>query len=205
MTRYITLADYVWLAEPVTGLLATVLSKAGRLDLADSALHAPAAGFETTSLPGPVRQGSSAGQQCLHVGSRGTIPCPTATFRAPRQRGECAYATTRTGVLGSVVPGASLVDLVNLCGPSIDAAQLPERRRELPSGWSLTGREVHRIDPGHIGNLPAMAEPAATSGVNPAGVSGVKRFSKIVVLDVANQLFDLAFSCDPEHSPGLRV
>ena len=45
MTRYITLAEYVWLAEQVTGLPARVLSKAGRLDLADSALHAPAAGF----------------------------------------------------------------------------------------------------------------------------------------------------------------
>lgn len=45
MTRYITLAEYVWLAEQVTGLPAPVLSKAGRLDLADSALHAPAAGF----------------------------------------------------------------------------------------------------------------------------------------------------------------
>ena len=44
-TRYITLAEYVWLAEQVTGLPAPVLSKAGRLDLADSVLHVPAAGF----------------------------------------------------------------------------------------------------------------------------------------------------------------
>jgi death on curing protein len=45
VTRYITLAEYVWLAEQVTGLPAPILSKAARLDLADSALHAPAAGF----------------------------------------------------------------------------------------------------------------------------------------------------------------
>jgi death-on-curing protein len=44
--RYLSLAEYVWLAEQVTGVEAAVLSKASRLDLADSALHAPAAGFE---------------------------------------------------------------------------------------------------------------------------------------------------------------
>jgi death-on-curing protein len=46
VTRYLSLAEYVWLAEQVTGVEAAVLSKASRLDLADSALHAPAAGFE---------------------------------------------------------------------------------------------------------------------------------------------------------------
>lgn len=45
MTRYITLAEYLWLAEQVTGLEAVVLLKASRIDLADSALHAPGAGF----------------------------------------------------------------------------------------------------------------------------------------------------------------
>jgi death-on-curing protein len=43
--RYITLAEYLWLAEQVTGVDATVLAKASRSDLADSALHAPQAGF----------------------------------------------------------------------------------------------------------------------------------------------------------------
>jgi len=43
--RYLSLAEYVWLAEQVTGVEAAVLAKASRLDLADSALHAPAAGF----------------------------------------------------------------------------------------------------------------------------------------------------------------
>ena len=45
MTRYLTLAEYLWLAEQVTGIEAAVLVKASRIDLADSALHAPAAGF----------------------------------------------------------------------------------------------------------------------------------------------------------------
>lgn len=45
MTRYITLAEYLWLAEQVTGIDAAVLSKAGRIDLADSALNAPLASF----------------------------------------------------------------------------------------------------------------------------------------------------------------
>lgn len=45
MTRYLALAEYLQLAEPVTGKEATVLAKTARLDLADSALHAPSAGF----------------------------------------------------------------------------------------------------------------------------------------------------------------
>jgi len=45
VTRYLTLAEYFWLAEQVTGTEATVLVKASRVELADSALHAPAAGF----------------------------------------------------------------------------------------------------------------------------------------------------------------
>ena len=44
MTRYITLGEYVWLAEQVTGVPASTLTKASRIELADSALHAPAAG-----------------------------------------------------------------------------------------------------------------------------------------------------------------
>src|SRR6185312_14121526 len=45
MTRYISLAEYLWLAEQVTGLDANTLAKASRVELADSDLHAPQAGF----------------------------------------------------------------------------------------------------------------------------------------------------------------
>ena len=45
MTRYISLGEYFWLAEQVTGIEAIVLTKASRSDLADSALNAPAASF----------------------------------------------------------------------------------------------------------------------------------------------------------------
>ena len=45
MTRYLDLAEYLWLSEQVTGVSAEVLAKSGRIDLADSALHAPMAGF----------------------------------------------------------------------------------------------------------------------------------------------------------------
>jgi death-on-curing protein len=45
VTRYVDLAEYLWLAEQVTGVDAAVVAKASRVELADSALHAPAAGF----------------------------------------------------------------------------------------------------------------------------------------------------------------
>lgn len=45
MIRYLTLGEYFWLAEQVTGTDAGVLAKVSRSDLADSALHAPVAAF----------------------------------------------------------------------------------------------------------------------------------------------------------------
>lgn len=45
MTRYITLPEFYWLAEQVTGLDTESLARTGRVDLADSALHAPQASF----------------------------------------------------------------------------------------------------------------------------------------------------------------
>ena len=44
MTRYLRLGEFWYLAEHVTGIDARTLMKASRVDLADSALHAPAAG-----------------------------------------------------------------------------------------------------------------------------------------------------------------
>jgi len=46
VTRYISLAEFWFLSELVTGLDATTLINASRVDLADSALHAPQAGFD---------------------------------------------------------------------------------------------------------------------------------------------------------------
>jgi death-on-curing protein len=45
VTRWITLPECFWLAEQVTGVDAATLARASRSDLAESALHAPAAGF----------------------------------------------------------------------------------------------------------------------------------------------------------------
>jgi death-on-curing protein len=43
--EYLDLADYVGIAAAVTGLNEGLITKVAELDLADSALHAPAAGF----------------------------------------------------------------------------------------------------------------------------------------------------------------
>jgi death-on-curing protein len=45
VTRYLDLAEFFWLAEQVTGLDTTILVKASPVELADSALHAPQAGY----------------------------------------------------------------------------------------------------------------------------------------------------------------
>jgi death on curing protein len=45
LTRFISLPEFFWLAEQVTGIEAQVLANTGSINLADSALHAPQAGF----------------------------------------------------------------------------------------------------------------------------------------------------------------
>ena len=48
--EYLDLVDYLAIAAEVTGLSVETLIRAARLDLADSALHAPAAGFGDTEF-----------------------------------------------------------------------------------------------------------------------------------------------------------
>ncbi len=48
--RYLTLEETLVIAEEVTGISAEVLAKASRIDLLDSALHAPQAGFGDQDL-----------------------------------------------------------------------------------------------------------------------------------------------------------
>ncbi|MFI5045457.1 MAG: hypothetical protein ACHQIG_00215 [Acidimicrobiia bacterium] len=48
--EYLDLADYVAIATDVTGLDPATVMKIANLDLADSALHAPAAGFGGTEF-----------------------------------------------------------------------------------------------------------------------------------------------------------
>jgi death-on-curing protein len=45
VTRFISLPEFFWLAEQVTGIEAEVLKNTGSINLADSALHAPQATF----------------------------------------------------------------------------------------------------------------------------------------------------------------
>ena len=81
MTRYLSLAEFLWLAEQVTGLDTTTLTKASRIDLADSALHAhrQASAIKTSIPTRTTKQPSS------RADLRGTIRSPTAT-NAPRGR-----------------------------------------------------------------------------------------------------------------------
>ena len=48
--RYIELLDYLAIAAEITGLDTTTLTRVAKIDLAESALHAPAAGFGETEF-----------------------------------------------------------------------------------------------------------------------------------------------------------
>jgi death-on-curing protein len=55
--EYVELVDYLAIAVEVTGLSVETITRVAKLDLADSALHAPAAGFgETEFYPGFVEK-----------------------------------------------------------------------------------------------------------------------------------------------------
>jgi death-on-curing protein len=48
--RYVELADYLAIAAEITGLDTHILTRVTKVDLAESALHAPAAGFGETEF-----------------------------------------------------------------------------------------------------------------------------------------------------------
>lgn len=97
MTRYIGLAEYVWLAEQVTGVEVTVLAKASRIDLADSACtrrppHSATMISTQTSTTRPL---------CSAAASPGTTPCPTATSARRGRRWCCSSISTTICGTGS--------------------------------------------------------------------------------------------------------
>jgi hypothetical protein len=90
VTRYLSLAEFWFLAEQVTGINAATLIKASRVDLADSALHAPQAGFGDTDFIPTY----STRPQCLPVGSLGTIRSRTGTSEPRGRISHCSSIST---------------------------------------------------------------------------------------------------------------
>jgi hypothetical protein len=77
--RYIELVDYLAIAAEITGLDTTTLTRVAKIDLAESALHAPAAGLvRRSSIPTSSRRRRFS--PCIW---RRTIHCPTATSALP--------------------------------------------------------------------------------------------------------------------------
>ncbi|MDZ7733159.1 MAG: hypothetical protein U5R31_08595 [Acidimicrobiia bacterium] len=97
MTRYLDLAEYLWLAERVTGVEATVSAKASRIDLADRSApaHRPRASATRTSTPIPTTR-----PRCCAAGWRGTTRCPTATSSAAWASLVRCYVGSRRRVVG---------------------------------------------------------------------------------------------------------
>jgi death-on-curing protein len=75
VTRYLSLAELWFLSELVTGIDTETLIKASRVDLADSALHAPQAGFDDTDFYPDVYDKAAV----LACRIAGIIRSPTAT------------------------------------------------------------------------------------------------------------------------------
>jgi Fic/DOC family len=108
LTRYLALAEYFWLAEQVTGVEAAVLVTASRVELADSALHAPAAGFgDQDFYPDLVDKAAVltcrlAWNHPLPDGNKRAArwPARSGAWRAARRRARCT-----TAAVPDVLPG----------------------------------------------------------------------------------------------------
>jgi hypothetical protein len=91
VTRYISLAEYLWLAEQVTGTEAAVLIKASRVDLADSALLARAREAPNrldTATPHGITSATAIDDISI-TDARSRVPCETCwssrrSCRGPR-------------------------------------------------------------------------------------------------------------------------
>jgi len=70
--RYLTLAEALTIAEAVTGLDTVTLAKASRLELLDSALHAPQAGFGDEDFYPSLEQ--KAAVLCVRIARNHPLP-----------------------------------------------------------------------------------------------------------------------------------
>ncbi len=101
MTRYLSLAEFWFLGEHVTGVDAATLINASRVDLADSALHAPQAGFGDTDFY-PDLHDKAAVLACRIAWN---TPCPTATSEQRGHASQCSStSTTDHGTTGGPTP-----------------------------------------------------------------------------------------------------
>jgi hypothetical protein len=111
------------------------------LDLADSALHAPAAGFgETEFYPDFVDKAA-----VLIVGSRRTIHCPTGTSAWRGSRCGCSWRSTADR-------GPSVRRLTRRSRPCSRSPRSPSpatRRRVSGRGQAARGREMMVVDANH--------------------------------------------------------
>jgi death-on-curing protein len=84
--RYIELVDYLAIAADITGLDVNVLARVAKIDLADSALQAPTAGFgETEFYPDLIEKAA-----VLVVRLAKTTRYPTGTSAPPGSLCACS-------------------------------------------------------------------------------------------------------------------
>ena len=128
--RFLTLAEALVIAEAVTGISARTLQSAARIELLDSALHAPQAGFEDDDFhPSP-----SAKAAVLCVRLARNHPLPDGNKRL-------AWTATVTflalnGIELSVDPDDAVEFMLSIAEGTLDvrhATEWIESRTESPS------------------------------------------------------------------------
>lgn len=128
--RFLTLAEALVIAEAVTGISARTLQSAARIELLDSALHAPQAGFGDEDFhPSPFEK---AAVLCVRLARN--HPLPDGNKRL-------AWTATVTflainGIELAVAPDDAVEFMLAVAAGSIDEAQATEwitNRADAPS------------------------------------------------------------------------
>jgi death-on-curing protein len=128
--RYLTLAETLVIAEAVTGIEPATLARASRLDLLDSALHAPQAGFgEEDFYPGLEQKAA-----VLAVRITGNHPLPDGNKRLAWQSLTIFIALNGASIETSADEAVAL--MLSIAAGDIDEAEAETwiRARIAPTG-----------------------------------------------------------------------
>jgi hypothetical protein len=105
--EYLDLADYLAIAEEVTGLDVRTLVRVANLDLADSALHAPLAGFGEKDLyEGFV---AKAAILLVRLAKNHPVGSGIPTRRSMRPNGRCLLWLQVSGPMSKRLHGSAII------------------------------------------------------------------------------------------------
>lgn len=157
--RYLTLAEALTIAEAVTGIDADVLARASRVELLDSALHAPQAGFGDQEFY--PRFVDKAAVLAVRISRNHPLPGRLSRRRSRDHGGGCR---SQGDALGRALPAANSQGQRRRAGEHRGGGEAPTHRQASPGGHDLEeAPDGDSAEPGH-GRPSETGRPRYPSG-----------------------------------------